>query len=54
VIKNVEIINKVKNLTAGKPEMEKLVLSILDDESEGKQFARNGKPAIEKEARERE
>lgn len=54
MIKNKEIKEKVKKLTAGKPRMESLVLSILDDESEGKQFARNGKLAIEKEAKERE
>lgn len=54
MIKNEEIKTKVKKLTAGKPRLEELVRSILDDESEGKQFARNGKLAIEKEAKARE
>jgi len=54
VIKNQAIIDRIEKYTAGDKKMENLVRTILDDESEGKYFAKSGKVLIEKEAKERE
>lgn len=54
MIKNQAIIDRVEKYTAGNSTIGELVRKILDDESEGKYFAKNGKPAIEKIAKERE
>ena len=54
MIKNQAIIDRIEKYTAGDNAMKNLVRKILDDESEGKYFAKSGKIAIEKEARERE
>ena len=54
MIKNKIIKAGVDKRTAGDPKMRELVNYLLETESEGKYFAKSGKLAIEKAARERE
>lgn len=54
MIRNKVIKDGVEKRTAGNPKMRELVNYLLETESEGKYFAKSGKLAIEKAAREKE